>query len=129
MEVQDWKCELKPKQAKKKRDVSKVNVGLERLCHHANNPTGAYYCIPQDPIIVSPQSKFELIEYITDTSENIIFISAPLTKEEVAILDEVHQQHTYLSAKEHNTLLDTLLEEKGRSKIICVALSPGKKLR
>ncbi len=69
-------------------------------------------------------SGFQLVEYIIETKNNVIFVGALLLKDEIAIFDQVYMQHTDLSQKEHNSILNTLLKESGRLKIVCIIVSP-----
>ncbi len=98
---------------------------MERLHNRVKFPTDIYYCLRRNPLVKNPESKYQLIEFITETRDNIIFVKAPLLKAEVDIFNEVYKQHKHLSAKEHNSLLDSLLKESKRSKIACFIVTPS----
>ncbi len=119
------KCELKTSRGKSRRSKSNGNVGMQRLCRRTDDMTDVYYCVPRLPLVEGPDSKFQLVEYITETSNKTIFVGAPLKKNEIEIFDSIYQQHTHLSTTEHNALLNSLLKKSGRSKMACFIVTPG----
>lgn len=66
-----------------------------------------------------------MVEYITDKKNNVIFVGVLLLKDNIVIIDHVYRQHTHLLQKEHSSLLNTLLKGSGRSKIVCIIVTPG----
>ena len=124
--VRNSKCKLRENRGTSRRSEANVNVGMDRLRYRFNDPTDVYYCLARPPMVDSPECKYQLVEYITKTTNNKIFVGAPLSKDEVAIFDEVYQQHTLLSSKEHNALLNSLLKQSGQSKIVALVVTPGK---
>ncbi len=72
-----------------------------------------------------PESKFQIVKFITETHHNIAFVGALLLKEEIKIFNQVYNQHTHLLVIEHNALLDTLSKRSGWSKIACIVVTPG----
>ncbi len=115
------KCKLKTSRGKSRRGESNANVGMQRLCQSTDDMTDVYYCVPRPPLVEGPHSKFQLVEYITETTNKTIFVGAPLNKNEIEIFNSAYQQHTYLVATEHNALLNSLLKQSGWSKILLVS--------
>ncbi len=118
------KCRLKRDRGKSRRSEANKNIGMERLRNRTDHPTDVYYCVGRPKMIDDPDCKFQIVEYITGIRNNIIFVGAPLSKDEVAIFDQVYKQHIHLSLKEHNALLNSLLTRSGRSKIACFIITP-----
>ncbi len=75
MDENHWKCKIKQDRGKSRQDISKVNILMQILHHQTSDPTDVFYCHKREPIIQGPESEFQLIQYITEMSDNIIFIS------------------------------------------------------
>ncbi len=124
IKVRSHKCNLKKDRGKSQRSMSNINVGMEWLQHCNDDPTDIYFCIPQGPLVHDAHSKFQMVEYIMDTNDNVLFVGAPLF-DDTSIFDQVYMQHTHLSPKEHNALLNTLLKSSDRLKFFCIVVCPG----
>ncbi len=69
------------------REVSRVNIGMERLHHQNDDPTDVYHCRARESVITSKESKYQVVEYITNINETI-----PLLKDKIAVFDQVYKE-------------------------------------
>ncbi len=83
----------KKKRGKSRQAVSKVNVGMHRLQNRNDDPTDMYFCVRRELVITTNQSKYQVVEFLTNYNNKNILVGALLSRDEVDIFNQVCREH------------------------------------